>query len=108
MKLKITIILILVIALIGCASLKSGPQKLPRCNGQNVRVLNQGKWNKWSWDDQNVLQHNTAVKPVPRAIILNTLENEIPKAHVELNTPPVDSIKHQAPSYKNAEITDEK
>ncbi|AQX27877.1 MULTISPECIES: conjugal transfer protein TraJ [unclassified Bartonella] len=108
MKLKITIILTFMIALTGCA-LKSGPPKLPRCNGQNVRVLNQGKWNKWSWSDENVLQHNnTAVKPVPTPIILNTLENEVPKAHVGLNTPPLDSINHQASSYKNAEITHEK
>ncbi|WP_407965009.1 conjugal transfer protein TraJ [Bartonella sp. C271] len=105
MKLKITIILILLIALTGCASFKSGPKKLPRCSGQNIRMLNQGKWN---WNNNSTFLHNTAIKPITTPIILNTQENEAPKAHVELPAPPVNTINHQTPSYTNAEITHEK
>ncbi|MDD9333004.1 MAG: hypothetical protein PV354_04895, partial [Bartonella sp.] len=104
MKLKITIILILLVTLTGCTSLKSSARKLPRCNGQNARILNQGKWNL---NHHNIL-HNTAVKPITTPIILNTQENEAPKAHIELPASSVDTIKHQTPSYKNAEITHEK
>nr|WP_100693951.1 conjugal transfer protein TraJ [Bartonella sp. 1-1C] len=104
MKLKITIILILLITLTSCASLKSGARKLPHCNGQNTRMLNQGKWN---WNPHNII-HNTAIKPITTPIILNTQENEAPKAHIGLPTSSADTINHQTPSYKNAEITYEK
>ncbi|OPB31774.1 conjugal transfer protein TraJ [Bartonella sp. AR 15-3] len=103
MKLKITIILILLIALTGCASFKNGPKKLPRCNGQNTRMLNQGKWN-----NNNTFLHNMAIKPITTPVILNTQENEAPEAHVALPTLPGNTINPQTPSYKNAEITHEK
>ncbi len=104
MQLKITIILILLITLTGCASLKSGTQKLPRCNGQNARMLNHGKWN---WNHHNII-HNTAIKPITTPIILNTQENEASKAHIGFPASSVDTINHQMPSYKNAEIIHEK
>ncbi|WP_375706019.1 type IV secretion system protein VirB7 [Bartonella sp. AA2SXKL] len=100
MKRKITFVMVLTIALTGCASL-SGPKKPPRCNGKHTRALNKDKWN---WDNKNIVYPEKSVKPVTTPIILNTLESE----KVTANSALLKSVIHEARSDKTVEVMREK
>ncbi|WP_317993703.1 type IV secretion system protein VirB7 [Bartonella gliris] len=104
MKRKVTVFVILMIALTGCASL-SGPKKPPRCNGKHTRALNR---DKWDWDNKNIILQEKIVKPVTTPIILNTLESEKATADVRPHTTPLRSISHETLSDKTMEVTREK
>ncbi|WP_212112792.1 type IV secretion system protein VirB7 [Bartonella queenslandensis] len=104
MKRKITFVMILTIALTGCASL-SGPKKPPRCNGKHTRVLNKDKWN---WDNKNIVLQEKAVKPVTAPIILNTLDSEKETANLTLHPALLKPVIHEARSDKTVEVTREK
>ncbi|WP_375614692.1 MULTISPECIES: type IV secretion system protein VirB7 [unclassified Bartonella] len=100
MKQKITFVMVLTMALTGCASL-SGPKKPPRCNGKHTRALNKDKWN---WDNKNIVYPEKSVKPVTTPIILNTLESEKVTANSALLKP----VIHEARSDKTVEVMREK
>ncbi|MBB4076862.1 hypothetical protein GGR08_001173 [Bartonella fuyuanensis] len=104
MKRKITFVMILAIALTGCASL-SGPKKPPRCNGKHTRALNRTKWN---WDNQNIVLQEKTAKPVTTPIILNTLESEKATTNSTLNPALLKPVIHEATSDKTVETTREK
>ncbi|WP_175868938.1 type IV secretion system protein VirB7 [Bartonella gabonensis] len=104
MKQKITFVMILTIALSGCASL-SGPKKPPRCNGKHTRALNKDKWN---WENKNVALLEKAVKPVTTPIILNTLESEKATGNLAIYPALLKPAIHEARSDKTVEVPHEK
>ncbi|WP_273758606.1 type IV secretion system protein VirB7 [Bartonella sp. AU55XJBT] len=104
MKRKLTFVMILTIALSGCASL-SGPKKPPRCNGKQTRALNKDKWN---WDNKNVAHLEKAVHPVSTPIILNTLESEKATANLAIHPALLKPAIHKARSDKTVEVPHEK
>lgn len=103
MKQKITFVMILIIALTGCASL-SGPQKPPRCNGKITRALNRDKWN---WDNKNLILQEKIVKPTRTPIILNTLESEKATANMMLKEAPLHSITRETLPENTMEVARE-
>ncbi|GAB5038627.1 hypothetical protein BHOIPH601_06290 [Bartonella henselae] len=103
MKRKITFVMILIIALTGCASL-TGPKKPPRCNGKVTRALNR---DKWDWDNKNLILQEKNVKPVRTPIILNTLENEKATATVTLKENSLNSITRETLPENTMEIARE-
>ncbi|AGF76304.1 hypothetical protein [Bartonella vinsonii] len=104
MKRKITFVMILMIALTGCAFL-NGPKKPPRCNGQHTRALNR---DKWDWDNKNLILQEKIVKPVRTPIILNTLESEKATVNVTLKKASLNSINRETLSENTVEIAREK
>ncbi|WP_019221907.1 hypothetical protein [Bartonella senegalensis] len=103
MKRKIAFVMILMIALTGCASL-SGPKKPPRCNGKVTRALNR---DKWDWDNKNLILQEKTVKPVRTPIILNTLESEKATANVTLKEASFNSITRETLSENPLEVARE-
>ncbi|WP_455478043.1 type IV secretion system protein VirB7 [Bartonella sp. B10] len=104
MKLRITVVAILVIALTGCASLR-GTKKPPRCNGRHTRILNQ---DKWDWNNKNVILQQKVIKPVATPVILNTLEHEKQTTGVAFNASSLNPVSHEKLSSKTTEAVREK
>ncbi|WP_273755196.1 type IV secretion system protein VirB7 [Bartonella sp. MM73XJBT.G] len=104
MKRKITFVMILTIALTGCASL-SGPKKPPRCNGKQTRALNKDKWN---WENKNVVHSEKTGKPVRTPIILNTLESEKVTGNLTIQPALLKPAIYEARSDKTVEVPREK
>ncbi|WP_142417012.1 type IV secretion system protein VirB7 [Bartonella massiliensis] len=104
MKRNITFVMIITIALSGCASL-SGPKKPPRCNGKQTRALNKDKWN---WDNKNIAFPEKVEKSVTTPIILNTLESEKATANLAIHPALLKPIISEARSDKTVEVPREK
>ncbi|WP_455481750.1 type IV secretion system protein VirB7 [Bartonella sp. B35(2025)] len=100
----ITVVAIFMIVLTGCASL-SGTKKPPRCDGKHTRILNKDKWN---WDNKNIVPQQKVIKPIVTPVILNTLENEKPKADVVFNTTSFSPVSYEALFSETAEVIREK
>lgn len=96
MKQRIIVMITVVMAFSGCASL--GNKKPPHCNGMYTRALNKGHWD---WNNKGVVLPEKSIRPVVKPIILNQQDSEKAEVDVTFNIASLGSLNHNTPSYTN-------